>query len=489
MNVEARVLLALALPCLGAVGILLARRGSHVREAVSLGVGIGLFLTVASLVQPVVGGADGHVVLARPLPGVALELRLEPLGLLFALVASFLWVVTTIYAIGYMRGHGEQNQTRFFACFAGAFFGVVGAAFAGNLLTLFVFYEILTVVTYPLVTHAGTDAARKAGRTYLGVLLSTSIGLLLFAIVWTWTVAGTVDFVEGGVLAGRADPAAASVILALFVFGIGKAAVMPFHRWLPAAMVAPTPVSALLHAVAVVKTGVFALLKVTIYIFGADFLFDVPSRRPLLMVAAVTIVLASLVAMRQENLKARLAYSTIGQLSYIVMGALLATPSGTAGAGLHVVTHAFGKITLFFAAGAFFIAAHKTEVSQLRGIGRRMPWTSAFFLIGSLSILGLPPFGGTWSKWLLGVGTLEAGEPWLLGVLLCSGLLNFGYLLPIPVHAFFAQPDDPQSLDGVGEAPLACRIAMACTAAGCVALFCFPGPLHGLLQPVLRVGS
>lgn len=489
MNVETRVLLALLLPVVGVVGVVLARRRPNVREGISVAVGASLFLTVASLVAPVSGGADGHLVLARPLPGVALELRLEPLGVLFALVASFLWVVTTIYAIGYMRGHGEGHQTRFSACFAGAFFGVVGAAFAGNLLTLFFFYEILTVVTYPLVTHAGTEAARRAGRTYLGILLTTSIGLLLFAIVWTWTVAGTVDFVPGGILDGRADAAAASVILVLFVFGIGKAAVMPFHRWLPAAMVAPTPVSALLHAVAVVKTGVFALLKVSIYVFGTEYLFDVPAREPLLWVAATTIVLASLVAMRKENLKSRLAYSTIGQLSYIVMGALLATPSASAGAGLHVVTHAFGKITLFFAAGAFLVAAHKTEVGQLRGIGRRMPWTSAFFLVGSLSIIGLPPFGGMWSKWLLGMGTLEADQPWLLGVLLLSALLNFAYLLPIPVQAFFSEPDDPASLDGVREAPLACRIAMAVTASGCVALFCFPGQLHGFLQPLLRVGS
>lgn len=488
MTLEARVLLALALPAVGVMGIIVARRHPNWREAASLSVGIGLLLLVASLVGPIAAGADVRVVLARPVPGVALELRPEPLGVVFALTASFLWIVTTIYAIGYMRARAEQHQARFFACFAGAFVGVVGAAFAGNLLTLFVFYEILTLVTYPLVTHAGTEAARRAGRTYLGVLISTSVGLLLFAIVWTWTVAGTVDFVPGGILEGRVDPAAASVILALFVFGIGKAAVMPFHRWLPAAMVAPTPVSALLHAVAVVKTGVFALLKVSVSVFGADFLFRVPARGPLLAVAAVTIVLASLIAMRKENLKARLAYSTIGQLSYIVMGALLATPSASVGAGLHVVMHAFGKITLFFAAGAFLVAARMTEVGQLRGIGRRMPWTTAFFLVGSLSVIGLPPCGGVWSKWFLGVGTLEAGEPWLLGVLLLSALLNFAYLLPIPVRAFFVESEDPTALDGVQEAPIACRIAMAVTASGCLALFCFPGPLHDFLQPALRVG-
>jgi multicomponent Na+:H+ antiporter subunit D len=490
MTPELRALATLAVPLCGVLLILLCRRWPNVREAMTIIAAGTLFGLVVSLVPTVTGGGEPvFVELARPVPEVALNLRIEPLGMLFALIASFLWIVTSIYAIGYMRGHHERNQTRFFVFFALAFTGVMGVAFAGNLLTLFVFYEFLTLSTYPLVTHAGTDAAKRAGRVYLGILLTTSIGLLLFAVMWTWSIAGSLEFVPGGILEGKADPQSLGILLALFVFGIGKAAVMPFHRWLPAAMVAPTPVSALLHAVAVVKAGVFSVVKVSVFVFGLDTLAAIPLREVLCWAAAATIVLASLVAMTRDNLKARLAYSTIGQLSYIVLGALLANPTATIGAGMHIAMHAFGKITLFFGAGAILVGAHKTEVSQLKGIGRKMPWTMAFFLVGSLSIIGLPPFGGMWSKWFLGLGALEDGQPLMLAVFLLSSLLNFVYLLPVSIRAFFSAPDDPADLDGVHEAPLTCRIAMAITAAGCVALFFLPEPIYALLMPIVGGGG
>ena len=315
--------------------------------------------------------------------------------MLFALVASGLWVVTTVYSIGYMRAHRESDQTRFYAFFAISIASAMGVAFAGNMLTLFVFYEALTLATFPLVAHAGTPEARRGARTYLGVLLGTSIGLQLLAIAGTYAVAGTLDFTPGGVIDGEVGGVAAGALLALYVFGVGKAAVMPFHRWLPAAMVAPTPVSALLHAVAVVKAGAFAILKVAAFIFGFDLLRDLAMTDALLWCAAFTIVAASLVAMTKDNLKARLAYSTVSQLSYIVLAALLAGQAGFLGGGLHIATHAFGKITLFFCAGAILVAAHKTEVSQLDGLGRAMPVTMTAFAIGALSIVGLPPWAGS----------------------------------------------------------------------------------------------
>ncbi len=277
-------------------------------------------------------------------------------------------------------------------------------------ITLFAFYEMITLCTFPLVTHHGTPEARKAGRVYLGILLSTSIGFQLLAIIWTWQLAGTLDFQEGGILAGTASNGVLSVLLVLFVFGAGKAAVMPFHRWLPAAMVAPTPVSALLHAVAVVKVGVFTILKVSVYVFGLDLLSTLASATWLAWVAATTIILGSLVAFTKDNLKARLAYSTISQLSYIVLGALLANEWGIIGGGMHIAMHAFGKITLFFAAGAVLVAAHETDISRMHGLGRTMPITFGAFFVGSLSIIGVPPAGGAWSKWFLGMGTLEAGQ-------------------------------------------------------------------------------
>jgi len=363
----------------------------------------------------------------------------------------------------------------------------MGVAFAGNLLTLFVFYEMLTLSTYPLVTHAGTDAARRAGRIYLGLLLGTSVAFFLLALIWTWWLAGTLTFTPGGILAGRASGAVLSTLLVLYVFGIGKAALMPFHRWLPAAMVAPTPVSALLHAVAVVKAGVFAVLKVIVYVFGIDLVATLASAQWLLYAAGATILIASLVAMTKDNLKARLAYSTISQLSYIVLGALLASSAGIIGGAMHIATHAFGKITLFFCAGAIMVAAHKTEISQMAGLGRRMPITMGAFLIAAFSIIGVPPGGGTWSKWFLALGTLEAGQLALLGVLVVSSLLNIAYLLPVPMRGFFAKAQEPAG--GIREAPAACLIAMTVTCAGSLALFLYPDPLYRLARMIVGANS
>ncbi|MCP5152384.1 MAG: monovalent cation/H+ antiporter subunit D family protein [Ectothiorhodospiraceae bacterium] len=480
MSVETTLVVALLLPALGSIFVGLSGWHPNVRETVTLATaGITLWL-VASLWPVVAAGGRPRIELVETLPGVPLVLELEPLGMLFALVASFLWVVTSVYAIGYMRGHHELNQTRFYVCFAVSISGALGVAMAGNLFTLFVFYEVLTLATYPLVTHSGTEEARRAGRIYLGILLSTSIGLQLAAIVWTWAIAGGLDFTPGGLLAGKVDGPTAGILLCLYVFGVGKAAIMPLHRWLPAAMVAPTPVSALLHAVAVVKAGVFTVLKVAVYVFGLDLLSELEAGRWLAYLAGFTIIAASLIAMRKDNLKARLAYSTVSQLSYILLGALLATSASVAGAGMHIVMHAFGKITLFFCAGAIMVATHKTEVSQLAGLGRRMPITMAAFLVGSLSIIGLPPFGGMWSKWFLAAGTLQAGEQVLLGVLMLSSLLNVAYLLPIPAKAFFGKPTDRSDAGGFQEAPMACVAALVLTALGCALLFIEPDPFHQL---------
>jgi len=372
-----------------------------------------------------------------------------------------------------MRGHGEAHQTRFYTFFAVAMGCTMGVAFADNLFTLFVFYEVLTLSTYPLVTHAGTQEARQGGRTYLGILMATSMGFLLLAVVWTWKLTGNVSFTSGGILDGAASPLVIGVLFALYVFGIGKAALMPFHRWLPAAMVAPTPVSALLHAVAVVKAGVFAILKITVYIFGLDLLRDTGVTDWLLWVAAYTILVASVIALRQDNLKARLAYSTISQLSYIVMGALLVNSTALAGSTLHLATHAFGKITLFFCAGAILVASHKTKVSQLDGLGRQMPWTMGAFFLASLSIVGLPPMGGMWGKWYLALGALDAGYVFLVAVLMVSTLLNIAYLIPVPIRAFLGKADAGGEMQ-IQEAPIACLIAMGVTVVGCVALFFNP---------------
>ncbi|SDZ80552.1 proton-conducting transporter membrane subunit [Microbulbifer marinus] len=494
MNDSTLVQLGLLIPLLALVGIQLTARHANLREAVSIIAGTALFAVVASMYGPVIEGKEIAVHWLDVLPGMALAFRIEPLGLLFALVASFLWIVTTLYAIGYMRGHGEENQTRFFSLFALSIASVMGIAFAENLFTLFVFYELLTLCTYPLVTHAGTDKARRGGRVYLSVLLGTSIGFFLLAIIATWLLAGTLSFKPGGVFAPGTSAALLSVLLVLYVFGVGKAAIMPFHRWLPAAMVAPTPVSALLHAVAVVKAGVFVLLKVCLMIFGLETLRSIPATEWLLYLAGVSILLASIIALRQQNLKKRLAYSTVSQLGYITLGALLATSAGATGSALHIVMHAFGKITLFFCAGAILVAAHKTEIGELRGIGRQMPVTMTAFLVASLCIIGIPPTGGTWSKWYLMLGTFEAQQWILMALLMASSLLSIAYLLPIPLRAFFGGnsangfDSEPSLLAEQGEAvaireaPLPSLIALGITAIGCIYLLLYPDVFYLLIK-------
>ena len=480
MNEAQMLLLAIALPFVGAVGIGLTRRQPNLREAVTLITASANCALVVMIFQAFQAGAVFAVDVAEPLPGLPVRFEIEPLGMLFALVAGSLWLITSIYAVGYMRGHHEVNQTRFYAMFAIAIGSTLGAAFAGNLFTLFLCYEILTVSTYPLVAHAGTAEARRGARTYLGILLATSIGLQLLAIMITYTITGTLEFRDGGILADKLDPAWAGLLLALYIFGIGKAAVMPFHRWLPAAMVAPTPVSALLHAVAVVKAGVFTVLKVTIYIFGIDFITQSGANDWIIWFAGATILLASLIAMRQDNLKMRLAYSTVSQLSYIVLGALLASNISLLGGALHITMHAFAKITLFFAAGAILVASHKTLISDMGGLGRAMPITFGAFLIASLSIIGLPPFGGMWSKWYLGMGAVETGQWLLLTVLMISSLLNIAYLLPIPIRGFFGKSRDGTHYHHITEAPKSCLLAMIATSLACLMLFFYPDPFYQL---------
>jgi multicomponent Na+:H+ antiporter subunit D len=313
--------------------------------------------------------------------------------------------------------------------------------------------------------------------------------LLLPAIIWTWFQTGTMDFTPGGILAGKVDGLTLGLLLALYVFGIGKAALMPFHRWLPAAMVAPTPVSALLHAVAVVKAGVFSVMKIIVYIFGIEHLSASGQNQWLLYVAAATVLLASLVALTKDNLKARLAYSTVGQLGYVVLGAALANSLGMVGGSMHIAMHAVGKITLFFCAGAIYTAAHKTEVSELDGLGRIMPVTFFCFMVGAISTIGLPPFGGAWSKWFLALGALDAGQLAIVAVLMISSLLNIAYLLPIPVRGFFSKGAGDGDGGTIKEAPLPCLIAISATALGCLLLFLFPNTVFDLLQSIDITGE
>ena len=477
MSAETTILVSIVLPLVGALGIALAGRVSaNLREAVTLATAGGLVWIVWSLLPLVMDGGRPGVVVAEVLPSISIAFAIEPLGMLFAALASGLWVVNSVYSIGYMRGNNEANQTRFYVMFAVSLAATIGIAFAANLFTLFLFYEILTLSTYPLVSHKGDESTVRSSRVYLGLLLTTSIGLFLPAIIWTYVVAGTGDFSVGGILEGKLEGPAVGLLLALFVFGIGKAAVMPVHRWLPAAMVAPTPVSALLHAVAVVKAGVFTVTKVIVYIFGIDYLFESPGSSWLIYAAASTIIAASIVALRQQNLKRLLAYSTVAQLSYVVMAAAILKPLAEIGAAIHIVAHAFGKITLFFAAGAIYTAARKTELHQLCGIGRRMPVTMTAFTIGALSMIGVPPTGGFVSKWYILAGAFEANNYIALFTIIASTALNAAYFLPIVYLAWFAPENTPPARPH-GEAPWPSVLALSLTAALTIIFFLFHGPV------------
>jgi len=463
--------------------LIAASRSPNMREGWTFIAAGVKFAIVASMLPAVLNGMKITCSIVQVLPGVSIAFRVDAFGLLFALVASFLWIITSIYSIGYMRGLNEHGQTRYFCFFAISLSAAIGVAFSANLLTMYLFYEMLSLATYPLVTHHQDEEARTSGRKYLLYTVGSSIGLVLPAMLLTYHLSGNLDFSPQGVLAGTASRGTVTVLLLMFVFGFAKAAIMPFHSWLPAAMVAPTPVSALLHAVAVVKVGVFSIFRTITGIFGTDLLASLDLGLWVTTIASVTILTGSLIALSQDNLKRRLAFSTIAQLSYIVLGAGLLSSKGLTGGMIHIAMHAFGKITLFFCAGAIFVATGKKNISEMTGIGRRMPITMGAFFIGALSVIGLPPTGGFLSKWYLALGSLDAGQWPVLVVLLTSSLLNAFYFLPIVFKAFFNAADpvsDPSP--GMAEAPIWCVVPPVIAAVGSVALFFYPNLLLNLAR-------
>lgn len=466
------------------VPALASARNNNSREAWTYVAGAVKLLLVISMLPAVLEGKQIVYTVAQVLPNIPLAFKVDALGMLFALVASSLWIVTTTYSIGYMRGLDEHSQTRYFCFFALALSATIGVAFAANLFTLYLFYEMLSLATYPLVTHHQDAEARASGRKYLLYIMGTSIGFLLPAIVICYQQAGTLEFTAQGFMAGNASPTMITVLLIMFVFGFAKAGVMPFHSWLPAAMVAPTPVSALLHAVAVVKVGVFSILRIVFNVMGVDLLADIGLGTVLGYIASFTIIVASLIALSQDELKRRLAFSTIGQLSYIVLGASLLCAKGVTGSSLHIAMHAFGKITLFFCAGAIFVATGRKKISEMVGLGKRMPWTMGAFFVGSLSVIGLPPGGGFLSKWNLLLGTLDSHQMVFMVVLLVSSFLNAWYFLPIVYKAFFVEPDENMYVGGRKEPPRWCLVPILIAASISVVLFVYPQPFMALAEMV-----
>jgi multicomponent Na+:H+ antiporter subunit D len=473
--VSIKPVLALVVSAVAALLIIYARHNPNLRESFSLGAGVLKFLIVVSMAPVVLAGGVIDVTLVTLLPGVSIRLRADALGLLFATTASCLWILATIYSIGYMRSLNEHAQTRFYTCFALALSATMGVAFAGNLFTLFLFYEILSLSTYPLVMHKETKESWEGGKMYVIYLVGASKSFFLAAMILTYMLTGTLEFQRGGMFTGvEASSLLLTIIYILFIAGLAKAALMPFHSWLPAAMVAPTPVSALLHAVAVVKVGVFSIVRVILDVFGVDLMQQLYLGIGTAIVASITLLWASTYALAQDNLKIRLAYSTVSQLSYVILGMALLTPAAMAGGMIHVANHAFSKITLFFCAGAIYVAAHKTLVSELSGLAKKMPYTMAAFTIGSLSMIGVPLFAGFVSKWNIALGAIEAQQLIFVGVLLLSTVLNASYFVPIVYKAYFETAPATNENDHIQEAPAAMVVPIMITAAGTIAFGIYP---------------
>ena len=464
---------------IAAVLITLCGRIPNLRESIIFLAAVLKLSLLLSIAPKVLDGNLYSFNVLNLLPNVGLSFQVDGAGLLFALVSVTLWIPVTIYSIGLLRPNDDRAQTRFYACFAIAISSAVGVAFSANLLTLFIFYEVLSLSTYPLVTHNQDDEAIKGGRKYLIYLLTTSVGLALPAMIIVYQQTGTLDFTPGGVFNDATSTTLMTVLLVMFLYGFAKAGLMPFHAWLPGAMVAPAPVSALLHAVAVVKVGVFSLVRVTTGIFGIERLANMPSLTTIICIlAGTTLIVASLIALTQDNLKARLAYSTVGQLSYIILGVGLASESGVAGATLHIPMHAVGKITLFLCAGAIYEACGAKYISQMHGIGRKIPLTMGAFFLGSICVIGLPPTGGFISKWHLLNGTLDSNHQWAFAIFIISSLLNAAYFLPIVYKAFFAPPSDEAKYNKATEPSMLMVVPILITATGCLLVFFFSNTLY-----------
>ncbi|HID27825.1 MAG TPA: monovalent cation/H+ antiporter subunit D family protein [Methanosarcinales archaeon] len=467
-----RPLLAVLVSAIAAIFILLSSKHKNIREGWTLGASIIKFSIIISMVPVILNGGVIEYTLIELIPGILFKFRVDAFGLFFGITSSFLWIFTSIYSIGYMRGLNEHAQTRYYISFAIALSSTIGIAFSANLFTLFIFYEILTLITYPLVIHKETPEAMRGGRIYLVYLLSSGV-ILLFAIILTYQLTGTLDFVNNGFLKGSASSELLRALFVMFIIGFGtKAALMPLQAWLPIAMIAPTPVSALLHAVAVVKAGVFGVIRVVYFVYGVDVMSNLNLGYPLAIAASITILLASMFALAEDNLKRRLAYSTVSQLSYIILGAALLTPYGLTGGILHIAFHAFMKITLFFCAGAIYVRTRLENISDMDGIGHKMPFTLTAFTIAAAGMAGTPAIAGFISKWYLCIGAMDANEFIFVAVLLMSALLNVAYFFPIIYNAFFKEPNGKIHIYPSNSIPL--KTPLVLTAIGSIILGLFP---------------
>jgi len=486
--VSVKPLLALLSALAGSILVMLSGRKPNIREAWSFIAAVTMFGIISSMIPTILAGTKIVYPIFKILPGISVTLRVDAFSMVFAVVASFLWILAVFYSAGYMRGLNEHAQTRFNACFALALFGAIGVAFSDNLFTMYLFYEIVSICTYPLVAHHQDEEGYEGAKKYIVYLTTTAKGLVLPAMILIYVLTGSLDFannIHTGIFPADVNKTLVVILYIFCLLGFAKNGVMPVHNWLPGAMVAPTPVSALLHAVAVVKVGVFSTTRVMLYVFGVDTMSALNLGIPTAYFVSFTILMASIIALSKDNLKARLAYSTVSQLSYIILGVALLTPTAIEGGLIHIANHAFSKITLFFCAGAIYVASHKKDISEMAGLGRVMPFTFGAFAIASLSMIGAPPVAGFVTKWYLLLGSLDASQMGIILVLLASTLLNVGYFAPVTFRAFFGKPPAGVVYQGIQEAPLTMVVPIMIAAIISVIIGIYPDFLMNFVKAVI----
>ncbi|WP_456386217.1 monovalent cation/H+ antiporter subunit D family protein [Desulfolithobacter sp.] len=485
--VNSNLLLAVMIPLFGSLVVMMLRNHPNLREFTSFSSAVLLFVIVLSFIPSIRAGKTLVYPIFHLLPGLSITLRADAFSMIFAMVASSLWIIAVFYSMGYMRGLKEHAQTRFNACFALAIFGAIGVALSDNLFTLYLFYEIVSVCTYPLVAHHQDEEGYAGARKYIVYLTTTAKLFLLPAMILIYVLTGTLDFPHNIFTGIIPVDTKGWVVVMLYIFcllGFAKNGIMPLHHWLPGAMVAPTPVSALLHAVAVVKVGVFCTTRTMLYVFGVDTMSALNLGIPTAYFVGFTIIMASVIALTKDNLKSRLAYSTVSQLSYIILGVAMLTPHAVSGGLIHIVNHAFSKITLFFVAGAIYVVTHKKNISEMSGLGRSMPFTFGAFAVASLSMIGAPPVAGFVTKWYLLVGSMEAHQVGILLILIASTVLNVGYFAPVTYKAFFGKRPAGEEAVGIREAPLSMLIPILIAATVSVIIGIYPNFMMQFVKAV-----
>jgi len=484
---NSNLLLAVIIPLFGSLIVMTLRNNPNLREMVSFCSAALLVSIVLSFTPALIAGKTLVYPIFHLLPGLSITLRADGFSMIFAMVSSSLWLIAVFYSMGYMRGLEEHAQTRFNACFALAIFGAIGVALSDNLFTMYLFYEVVSVCTYPLVGHHQDDEGYSGARKYIVYLTTTAKLFLLPAMILIYVLNGNLDFPHN-IFTGMIPADTKSwIVIMLYIFcllGFTKNGVMPLHHWLPGAMVAPTPVSALLHAVAVVKVGVFCTTRTMLYVFGINTMNMLNLGIPTAYYVSFTIIVASIIALTKDNLKMRLAYSTVSQLSYIILGVAMLTPHAIEGGLIHIVNHAFSKITLFFVAGAIYVATRKKDISQMSGLGRSMPFTFGAFAIASLSMIGVPPVAGFVTKWYLVIGSMEAHQIGLLLVLIASTVLNVSYFAPVVFKAFFGKRPAGEVETGIREAPLSMVVPILIAATISVIIGIYPNFMMQFVKAV-----